>query len=223
MKYIVANWKANKTLPEALNWIKDFNNLIENNSRVKEALSIDKLSVIIAPAHPFIYLLKDLITTKNVCFGTQDISSFEEGSYTGEVTAKMITLAAKFTLVGHSERRQNFHENEENIGRKIEQAQNYGIEPILCVRNTSDKIYDNVNFVAYEPVEAIGTGKNQDLKEITAIKKQFAFKTPVKFIYGGSVNEINSKGYLHDQEIDGLLIGTASLYPHSFVQILDQV
>lgn len=224
MKYIIANWKANKTLAEAENWIETFITILNSNEKIKNSLINDKLTVIIAPPYPFIITSKDKLNgQKNIFMGSQNLSSVEEGSYTGEVTAKTLSSLINYAIIGHSERRSNFNETEDLIEKKINLSNKYGIEPILCVRNNDDHIYDGVKFIAYEPPSSIGNGNNEDVSKVIDMKKRLSLKEYVRFIYGASVNDENCQEYLKSNEIDGLLVGTASKDPNSFCSILEKV
>lgn len=224
MKYIIANWKANKTLAEAENWIETFIAILNSNEKIKNSLINDKLTVIIAPPYPFIITLKDKLNgQKNILIGSQDLSEIEEGSYTGEVTAKTLSSLVDYAIIGHSERRANFNETEERIEKKIGLAKKYGIEPVLCIRNNNDHVYDHAKFIAYEPPASIGNGNNEDVSKVIDMKKRLSLKEDVRFIYGASVNDENCQEYLKSNEIDGLLVGTASKDPNSFCSILEKV
>jgi triosephosphate isomerase len=211
MKYFVANWKANKNLTEVNYWINVF---------LKKYRPKNDIKVIICPPYPFLsFLSKKIKGYPNIFLGTQDISQFDNGPFTGEVTASMIADLVKYTIVGHSERRQYFLEDESIIEKKIKQAIKYKIEPILCIRNNQDKIFDEIKIVAYEPVFAIGSGNNEPPEQVFQFKNRLNLPNKVIFLYGGSVNEFNAKDYLKEG-IDGLLIGTASLNPLQLLKII---
>ena len=211
MKYFVANWKANKNFAEINDWINVFLKKYQPSNNVK---------IIICPPFPFLlFLYKKLEGYNNIFLGTQDISQFDNGPFTGEVTASMVTDLAKYTIVGHSERRQYFSEDESIIKKKINQAIKYKLEPILCIRDIKDKIFDEVKIVAYEPVSAIGSGNNEPVEKVLQFKKRLKLPKKIIFLYGGSVNEFNAKNYLN-KEIDGLLIGNASLNPIQLIKII---
>jgi triosephosphate isomerase (TIM) len=219
MKYIIANWKANKTLLEATQWIKDF---IPELEKLRDLET--KVTIIICPPFPLLSLLKNMTEEYDyIHIGAQDVSSSDAGPMTGEVSAKLLNSLVSYTLVGHSSRRMTFGETEEMIQNKITQAKKYAIEPILCVRNNEDMIYDEVSFVAYEPVAAIGSGNNEGVPETLAMKKQLNLKPGTKYLYGGSVKPDNTASYLQSPEIDGLLVGSASLDPHQFAAIIAKV
>jgi len=214
-KYFIANWKANKNLDEALSWFDDF---LINYRPEKEKI------IIICPPFPLIFPLKQKIKKyNNIYLGTQDISAFEEGAYTGEVTAKNLFGLINFALVGHSERRRYFLENNDSVNKKIILAKKYQIEPILCISNQKElepASKTRCNFVAYEPVGAIGTGKNEQLTQVIKFKKALNLDKKTRFFYGGSINEKNSFLYWKDNAIDGVLVGSASLDPKKFLAII---
>lgn len=223
-KYIIANWKANKSYDEAQEWIAMFSSLIKEDSAVQEKLESDALHIIICPPAPFIFSLANAVSEmKNITIGAQDISAYEEGAYTGEVTVKSIEFGAGCTLLGHSERRSLFNETEETLAKKVALAKKYTIDPILCIRGTQDTIHEGVAMIAYEPVEAIGTGKNMSAAEVLEKKKTFTLPQDCIFIYGGSVNEQTCTEYLQSDEIHGLLVGGASLVPETFLGIIRKV
>lgn len=212
MKYIIANWKARKNLEEAKIWVNSF---FQKVTALKETI------LIIAPPYPLILPIYELIKDKNnVHVASQDISKFDSGSYTGEVSAQTLKGIVKYSIIGHSERRQYFNEDNETLSQKTKKATENSIEPIFCVRNVHDPIPDGVNIVAYEPVDAIGTGSNEPVDKVLNVKKSLKLDINKKFIYGGSVNSTNYKIYLDSSEIDGLLIGSASLNPEEIAKML---
>lgn len=215
MKYFIANWKANKNLSQTQDYINKFLEIVG---------MLEQSKVIICPPYPLISSIKEKIAGKNNLYvGSQDLSVFEEGSYTGEVTAKTLQGLVDFVILGHSERRKNFNETQETIAKKVTLAKKYQIEPIICIRNIEDwqAIRDQAKIVAYEPVAAIGTGMNEDPKKVTDFKKTLNLKPETVFIYGGSVKSDNANSYLGTKEIDGFLIGGASLDPENFKKIIE--
>lgn len=217
MKYLIANWKAQMTFPQVREWIAVFEDLIREDSDISYNLTTNNLAIIICPPSPFILYLQDqILGIPNLYIGAQDISHVEEGKYTGEVTTKALQGLISHSILGHSERRSEFGETEENIAKKITLCKKYAVEPILCVRDEKDTIFDGVKLVAYEPVSAIGTGQNMNPAEVVEIKKKFSLPAEVTFIYGGSADEKNCKEYIATGEIDGFLVGTASLEPQRF-------
>src|SRR3989344_2050256 len=126
--YIVANWKSNKTIYQTEEWFRTINNSpVTFNKEEKE--------VIVCAPFTLLSKVKELTVNckLSIVVGAQDISSFEEGAYTGEVSAKQIKELAEFVIIGHSERRKIFLESIEMINLKITQAFKYGLTPIVCV------------------------------------------------------------------------------------------
>jgi triosephosphate isomerase len=211
MRYILGNWKANKNGKEVMQWTEEFK---------KNYLPNESVIVGISPPAPFIltvsYQLKDC---QNIWVGAQTIATVEKGSFTGETTATSLEDSVQFAIIGHSERRKNFGETDEELARKVEQALAHHITPIYCVRDEHDPIPPGVRFVAYEPVAAIGTGQNEPPEQTVAMKKKMSLPPDCVFIYGGSVNETNAASYFATGEVDGFLIGKASLDPVQFLAI----
>lgn len=212
MKYIVANWKAYFNLTQTHEWARTFSSLPLD-------VFIDKVTFIVCPPFPFIHVINELLYHPSVKIGAQDVSRFPEGPYTGEVTAQSLSGMVDYVIVGHSERRIHLKEDDKIIEEKCVMACSQGITPIVCVRNTADKIPDNVTFIAYEPVEAIGSGKNASLQEVLEIRKQLHISASHQFFYGGSVKADNAKDYLFPDEIQGVILGGASLEPKELFAI----
>jgi len=224
--FIIANWKSNKTILQAEEWFQTINNSpVTFNKEEKE--------VIVCPPFTLLPKVKELIVNckLSIVVGAQTISPFEEGAYTGEVSAKQIKELADYVIVGHSERRKNFGEDEDMINQKIVQALEQKLTPILCVSNLeqiqNSKIKSqNHNsklkmMVAYEPLFAIGSGQpdTPENADIIAqkIKKEVG-ETPV--LYGGSVTSGNIRSFTSMPHIDGVLVGGASLDPLEFLKII---
>ena len=214
MKYFIANWKANINLEEALNWINKFLTMPSRNDRFK--------MVICPPAHLIFPINLRLKESEIISLGVQDLSSFESGNYTGEITAKSLQGLVDYAIIGHSERRKYFNEVYDLLSKKVLLAKKYQIEPIFCVRGENDPIPPSVRIVAYEPVYAIGSGNNEPIGKVLEVKQKLKLPKNAVFIYGGSVNKNNISSYLHCQEIDGLLIGNASLDAKEFHDIVNQ-
>jgi triosephosphate isomerase len=144
MKYILGNWKANKNFVEVKQWIYAFQ---------REYKAHEQVTLGIFPPFPFIsYVQGKLKDCRNVFVGAQTISSFEKGSYTGEVTATSLEGVAEYAIIGHSERRKQFTETDEQLAEKVNQALAHNIIPLYCVRDENDPIPNGVTFIAYEPV-----------------------------------------------------------------------
>jgi triosephosphate isomerase len=168
--------------------------------------------------------------SQKVAVGIQDISAYPAGSYTGAISgANLSGFNVKYCIVGHSERRKYFHESLEDIAKKVDQCLAEQITPIVCVDRQEIKFqadliessqYKKI-IVAYEPVEYIGVGVAQDVAEvvqvINEIKKVFGEAT---IIYGGSVNADNVSEFSGQNEIEGYLVGSASLDAGQFAHIV---
>lgn len=225
-KFFVANWKSNKTTTETIQWFESISNFIHSTSSGQE-FQISNSTIIICPSFSLLSELKLLIAHYHLPFllGTQDISPFGEGAYTGEVNSKHIKEFAEYVIVGHSERRKHFGEDEEMVYKKIEQALKNSLTPILCVSDIHQLDHYSLDaskiIIAYEPIFAIGSG-NPDTPEnannVACQLKEKAMKASV--LYGGSVNSQNVQSFLNTSDIDGVLVGSASLNPHEFATIL---
>jgi triosephosphate isomerase (TIM) len=224
MKLIIANWKAYKNFTETQQWLDSFLPLVDADEKLRQNLGENKLEIIICPPVPFIGMVKERIKTyQNIHVGAQNISSVEEGKFTGEITAKSLFGLVDYAIIGHSERRTIYHEQEEAIAKKTLLAQQFQIEPILCIRDEKDQIYPHIKIIAYEPESAIGTGNNMHVSQVVEMKKKLGLTTETAFLYGGSVTKDTYSDYLASGEIDGLLIGAASLDPNHFHAIVSKV
>jgi len=217
MKYFIANWKTNKTFNQSIEWMRVF---LKNYSPNKNKI------VIVCPPSPFISVLKEMISKKsNIFIGSQDISVFEQGTYTGEVSALNLSDMISYSIISHSERFQHMQETSEISFRKSQLAHKYGFTRFYCIKNEYDSFPQDVEFLCYEAIDAIssgdGKGKNKPLEEIVKLKRKLSLQSGVGFIYGGSVNENNCKEYVLSPEIDGLLVGGASLNPERFLSIIN--
>ena len=157
--------------------------------------------------------------------GAQDLSPFSEGAFTGEEPAKFLKQFVDLAILGHSERRQNFGETDEMVAKKVTQALDNQIIPLVCVQGEETPVPEKVNLIAYEPIFAIGTG-NPDTPE-NASKVAGGFKRKygspaggLEVLYGGSVKSENVKSFLSAEFISGVLVGGASLNPEEFVKII---
>ena len=223
MKYFIANWKAHKNQKEVETWINTFTEIIKHNQNIKSNLDNNKIQITICPAFPYVFLLKEKIKQfNNIFIGSQDISKFDEGEYTGEVDGKMLQDCVDYVIIGHSERRKLLNENNEILFQKVQHAKKYDIKPIFCIRGKHDPIPKEANIIAYEPVSAIGTGDSENLSNVLEVKQTLNLSPDIKFLYGGSVDKNNALDYLKSDSIDGFLVGTASLNPISFTEIVSK-
>ena len=234
--FIGGNWKCNGD-----------SSFINSHCQFLNSLQFeaDKVEVVLSPTNIHLSLVASQTDLAKYSLCTQNVSMFDNGAYTGEVSAKQIKdLQINYTLIGHSERRQYFHEDEEVIAKKLKQALSNGLKVILCIGeklseresnqtldvifnqlktlqlNVKEEEYSNV-VIAYEPVWAIGTGKtaspqqaqevhNEIRKYIQANISENVSKN-IRIIYGGSVTDQNCNELIKENDIDGFLVGGASL------------
>lgn len=230
--YIVANWKSNLTKEEARKWFEEEANIeifimhvmIMRRDKPPKDSDTENNEIIICPPFTLLSYLKTLIEEKKVPFklGAQNVSSFDSGAYTGEINAKQIKDFGDYVIIGHSERRNNFGENDDELIKKVRQALVNGLMPIFCIQNETTPVPDGVKIVAYEPPSAIGTG-NPDTPE-NAEKVAEAVKSKYKdvevVLYGGSVTSENIKQFVDMENINGVLVGGASLDPVKFAALM---
>ncbi len=233
-RFIVGNWKANKNSQEVIGWMDKFSlGLMERKSP----------QVVICSSAIHFPLVKELIQEHNlssrVSAGLQDLSVFPGGAYTGEVTARMAAGAASFVILGHSERRKYFNETVQQTARKVIQALDNNIVPVVSVdrENFQNQLgqFDNETLskiiIMYEPPEAIsvqdgkaGAGKPAgivDIEEMIESLNRMAFGT--KIVYGGSVTGVNISDFSKIQGLSGIVVGSASLDADEFIKIINQI
>jgi len=231
----------NKDIRESISFINNFKNLIKDN----------KNEIVICPPFTILSHAKKLLKNTNIKLGAQNMYFEVEGAFTGEISAPMLKdVGCEYVILGHSERRQFFNESDELINKKIKAALNNNLKPILCIgetleqRNNNQTIkkienqlrncLDNINeikniVVAYEPIWAIGTGKNatsQQAEEVHKFIRELLtnmydekISNNLRIIYGGSMKPGNAKELLSMPNIDGGLVGGASLDAESFSKI----
>lgn len=242
-KMLIANWKMNLGCKAGYVLAHKFTNILKKSS---------KKDYIILPSSQSIYYIKKKVQSKSLNLGAQDCSQFSSGAYTGDISASMIKeLGCKYVLLGHSERRSIHSEDKNVLKEKLKHAISNRLKIIFCVgekltdyKNSNTKkvinfqlsgIFDNkVDFkniiIAYEPVWAIGTNKTPSLEEIEIVhsyikdifKKKYSTEN-ICVIYGGSVNLKNSKAIFSAKNVDGGLIGGASLKANEFRKIYDNL
>lgn len=213
---VVANHKANKNWEEVKEWLTE----------VGEAAKDFRGTVILAPSSPFIAACFEEIKSHNlkIKLGAQDVSQFKEGAFTGEFAADQLKGLIDYTIIGHSERRNNFLEDEVVLQKKVDNAQNADVEPIFCIQSETTPLAKNVQIIAYEPPFAIGTGNPDTLENIAKVAQKIKDNTPYMFLYGGSVSMTNASHIILIPGIDGLLVGaTNSLDPQKFIAILKSI
>lgn len=214
--WIIANWKSNETIAQALEWISFVGPKLEKRANIK---------VVVCPTFVAIEEVKKacLVGNYSILVGAQDLSPFEVGPYTGEEAASLLKDMVDLVILGHSERRQNFNETDEMVTQKVDMAKKYNIIPLVCVQDENTPVPDGVDLIAYEPIFAIGTGKAdtpQNASEIAKVLKN-KHNQSLKVLYGGSITADNAKAFLQQELLSGLLIGGASLDPEQFLKIVE--
>ena len=214
--WIVANWKSNKTISEALDWISFVGPKLERRENVK---------VVVCPSFVDIEEVKKAVVVGGypLIVGSQDLSPFDEGSYTGEEAARILKEIVDLAILGHSERRQNFSETDEMIAEKVKQALENDITPLVCVQDKNTPVPEGTKLVAYEPIFAIGTGKPDSPENAQELASELKKKhgEEIEVLYGGSVTSENVKHFINEDGISGVLVGKASLDPDEFIKIVE--
>lgn len=215
-KYYIANWKSHKTKEEATAFFEEFTKGISGKN-------VQDKEIIIAPSMTLLAKCRYLIDEKKlpVHLSAQNVSSFPEGAYTGEVSARQIKEFAEYVIIGHSERRKYLHESEADIENKVREAREQGLTIIQCIQDEDSVIHNGVDIVAYEPPSAIGTGNPDTPEHISEVFMTITKHNPnAKVLYGGSVTSENVKSFLEIERLAGFLIGGASLEAASFLSLL---
>jgi triosephosphate isomerase len=247
-KIIAGNWKMNMSFSEADDLLALIIDDIADNGKPVD------VDVVICPPAVYLELATDMASSKPVLIGAQNVSSFENGAYTGEISAAMLeSLEVDYCIVGHSERRKYFNENDEELASKVNLLLAHGITPIFCCGELLDDRDDDMHMevvsnqiedalfhlseeefqklvIAYEPVWAIGTGKTATPKQaqemhafiraLIAKKYSGEIADQCSILYGGSCNASNAEELFSKQDVDGGLIGGASLKADDFALII---
>lgn len=213
---IVANLKSYKNENEAKNWLEGFLKIKELN------LDLGQKEIIICPSFTQLFSFFSFFSSNNlnVGLGAQDVSPFDEGAFTGEVNAKQIKDFAQFVLIGHSERRTNFNESEDMLTKKVAMALKYGLNPIFLIQNQEASIPEGVRIIAYDPAFAIGTGNPDTPENADAVAAVIKSKHNAQVLYGGSVTSGNVKSFTAKANLDGVIVGGASLEAEEFIKII---
>ena len=245
-KIIAGNWKMNKTQAEARVLVEDL---------LRDIGRFDAAEIVLCPPFTALPVVSDMLSTEtNIRLGAQDLSEHTSGAYTGEISAGMLReLYVRYVIIGHSERRQYFHEDNATVNRKTKAALAAELRPIVCIGETlpereaghwhlvleaqlreglagfGDKELADIIF-AYEPVWAIGTGKtaspaqaeeaHQWIRKVLGLRFSTAAAERVRIQYGGSVKPENARELLSKPDIDGALVGGASLDARGFTAII---
>lgn len=210
--FVIANLKANLSWDQVSSWIDD----------VAQAAQRFAGTIVFCPSHPFLAASFAKISRNgiNLKLGTQDISRSEQGAYTGEVAASQIADLVKFAIIGHSERRHNFADDDKVLSQKVENLNAAGIQAIFCVQGSDTPIPQGVTIVAYEPVFAIGTGNPDTPENVKVVAQKLRARGQYTILYGGSVSAENVKSFVMDN-VQGVLVGaTNSVDPQKFIGIL---
>lgn len=240
---VVGNWKMNGRIDQVTELLEGLIKLVPKQSTA---------DIVVLPPAIYIPLTQKILSESQLCWGAQNIYPKESGAYTGETSAPMLQdYACRYVLVGHSERRHIFHENEKFVAEKFHHVKDHDMIPLLCVGETLAEREHGVTeevitrqllavanigkhvfqgcVVAYEPVWAIGTGQTASPEQVQMIHSfirtlisEFngddAVRVPI--LYGGSVTEKNSGSLFAMPDVDGGLIGGASLNARQFVEIV---
>ncbi|CAM2753905.1 triose-phosphate isomerase [Legionella worsleiensis] len=242
-KMVAGNWKMNGSLEQVIQLTRQLAEVITAAIKTK---------TVIMPPAIYLPLVNELLSDSPIEVGAQNVYPKDSGAYTGELSAPMLKdFDCRYVLVGHSERRNYFHEDENFIAQKFHHVKEHGMIPVLCVGETlierekgqTEQVItkqiqavceNNKNcfadcVIAYEPVWAIGTG-NTATPEQAQVVHQFirglvaevnnSDAQRLTLLYGGSVNESNAKALFAMPDIDGGLVGGASLSAKQFVEIV---
>jgi triosephosphate isomerase len=237
---IAGNWKLHNTIEEALSLVKGIHYGLPWPGEVE---------VVVAPPFTALSAVADFLKDSYIRVAAQDVFWEEKGAYTGEISGTLLKdVAVDYVIIGHSERRQYFGETDETVNRKVKSALRNQLIPIICVGETlaqreagqveaiiSDQVgkalegltaeaISNV-VIAYEPIWAIGTGQTATPEQAESVHALIRATVRARhasppILYGGSVKPSNSKEILAQPNIDGALVGGASLKPEDFIEII---
>lgn len=237
---VIANWKLNGTSQFVSDLLDDITG---------QWLGVHQAEVVVCPAYVhLVHAMNEHLGHSNIALGAQDCSQFEEGAYTGDVSAEMLQdIGCQFVIVGHSERRRFYSETSEQIARKFDLAYRRMMTPILCVGESSEQrdsgdtlktihrqifsVIDSCGIekfarcvIAYEPLWAVGTGVTatpEQAQEVHAFIRRVLgpIGQVVRVVYGGSVKPQNAASLFAMPDIDGALIGGAALRADDFIEI----
>ena len=245
---VVGNWKMNGMIGETLKRLTALERQLEDTAGIE---------VVVAPPFTALYSAGIALQDFNIKLGAQNLYYENEGAFTGEISGPFLKdVGCEFVIVGHSERRHIFKEDDELVNRKVRAGLAADLEVIFCVGETleereANKTFDYIEHqlnvglqelhihdieafsIAYEPVWAIGTGKNATSGQVGEVHdwirnflgKRFDAPTAndIRLLYGGSVKAANAKSLIESSNVDGLLVGGASLDPEEFVEIIQNV
>ena len=242
---IAGNWKLNKTIDQAVDFVVELQSLVDETGDVE---------VVVAPAFTALSAVANALNNSSIGVSAQDLYWENSGAFTGEISAEMIIdSGCSYVIVGHSERRQFFGETNQSVNQKVKAALEGGLVPIVCVgemledresgktkKVVTNQLVDGIDglsktdilrtIIAYEPVWAIGTGKTASpdqaqevhslIRSVIATSYSDQIAESVRIQYGGSVNPSNAAELLSKPDVDGALVGGASLDADSFAEIV---
>src|SRR3954449_7721438 len=232
---IAGNWKMNKTVAEALDLVKGCK---------RELTNVKEVDIVVCPPFTALSEVSKAVLNSNIRLGAQNMSEHNYGAYTGEIAAGMLKeFSVRYVILGHSERRQFYGETNPIVAKKAHAAHAASLKPIVCVGETlaereggqMEKVLDSqVNgslagltkdqmsetVLAYEPVWAIGTGKTATTQQAQDAHAFIRGILDVPILYGGSVKPDNAAELLGQPDVDGALVGGASLQADSFAAIV---
>jgi triosephosphate isomerase (TIM) len=247
-KIVAGNWKCNTTIQEGIELAKSVNDLV---------LSKGAKDVVVVLGTPFthLYSVNEVIDNSRIHSAAQNCAAEAKGAFTGEVSVSMVkSTGASYVILGHSERREYYHETSESLNKKLALTLEQGLTPIYCcgealavreaetqnqfVKQQLDETIFNLTedqlekiVIAYEPIWAIGTGKTastqqaQDMlafiRGLIATKYSDAVAQKISILYGGSCSASNANDLFSQPDIDGGLIGGASLKSEDFLAIIN--
>jgi triosephosphate isomerase len=248
-KIVAGNWKMNKSFSEAEDLLSDLADQLDGKKI--------KCDVVVCPPSVYLEMASDFADESVFSVGAQNVSEFENGAYTGEISAEMLAAVdMAYCIVGHSERRKFFNENNQSLANKVDKLLDQGIIPIYCCGEVIAEREASVHFnvvkqqiteglfhlnkdefsnvvIAYEPVWAIGTGLTaspQQAQEMHAYIRKFVgekfgekIASETSILYGGSCNPANAKELFAQIDVDGGLIGGASLKAEDFIKIIQSI
>jgi len=247
-KIVAGNWKMNTNYKEGVVLAKEINKLV--NEKIQTSVN-----VIIAPPFTHLSEIVKIVNLRKILVAAQNCSSEEKGAYTGEVSVEMLkSLGVNYVIIGHSERRQYFNEDNQLLNKKVKLCLKNSLIPIYCCGERLNEREQNNQFIvvqkqieeglfdlskedfskiiiAYEPVWAIGTGKtatpeqaqeiHKFIRKIISDKYGLEIASESHILYGGSCNAANARELFANPDVDGGLIGGASLKPDDFIQIIN--
>lgn len=236
---VVGNWKMNGNSRENANLL----------TAITQGWQGERgADVVLCPPFPYLHQVQESLRNSSIKLGAQTVSKHEKGAYTGEVSASMLAdLDCKFVIIGHNERRRMQHESDLQVAQKFVAVQSSGLIPILCVgeslqdrekglhletiRRQLDAVFTYAGkdvfdkaVLAYEPVWAVGTGKTATPEQAEEVHKFMRSQlgdlaSDVRILYGGSVKAHNAQQLFALDDIDGALLGGASLDANEFLAI----